>query len=170
MDHLQSRLDGLSEHQLRNMVLRVAAQDPYFCDVFAMELGEALNAFTGEDVSCSVAKPCHRRTTRPRTLSNTLVHFPPPRAGTPESDQEEYSYHPGRLETEEYEFLTITQEGREYRQVQTVSMWSCCDGDDMSTGCKIIPAYTVVPGHLESRRRRTRTRLSKQSSSRVRRA
>jgi hypothetical protein len=103
MNHLHSRLASLSEDQLRNMVLRVAAQDPYFCDVFAMELGDTLDAYTSDVentsplalLAQSQKQSCHRRTTRPRTLSNTLVHFPPTRSTTPESDQEECAFHPG---------------------------------------------------------------------------
>ncbi|KAJ3571160.1 hypothetical protein NP233_g3939 [Leucocoprinus birnbaumii] len=173
MDHLQTRLDALSEQQLRTMVLRVAAQDPYFCDVFAMELGEGLNAFTCDNLPRNLnnGKPLPNRPTRPRTLSNTLVHFPPPRVDSSESsDQEDSLYHPGRLETEEYEFLTVTHDGRARRQVQTVSMWSCCNGEDTSAGCKIASSCAVVPEHSVSRPRRVRIRSKKRTTHKVTRA
>ncbi|KXN84880.1 hypothetical protein AN958_12010 [Leucoagaricus sp. SymC.cos] len=182
MNHLQSRLTTLSEHQLRSMVLRLAAQDPYFCDVFAMELEEASDMCFSDVESVSPLTPilpqeevkqtscC--RTTRPRTLSNTRVHFPPPREDTSDSDtdQEDYTYHPGRLEAEEYEFLTVTQEGHTHRQVQTVLMWSCCEGDDTSPGCKSAPAHTVWSGQLRSRRHHIHHKSEKQALSRTWRA
>lgn len=70
----------------------------------------------------------------------------------------------GRLESEKYEFLTVTPEGHIYREVQAVSMWSCCDGDDVSAGCKVASSHTLVP-----RPRRTRVHNTKQHSSRVQR-
>jgi hypothetical protein len=44
---------------------------------------------------------------------------------------------PGHLETEEYEFLTGALGDRTFG-VQTVFMWSCCEGDETSPGC-IMP-------------------------------
>jgi len=68
----------------------------------------------------------------------------------------------GRLESEKYEFLTVTPEGHIYREVRAVSMWSCCEGDDVSAGCKVTSGHTLVP-----RSRRTRVHHTKQCSSRV---
>lgn len=104
MNKLQISLAALSEDQLRKMVLRVAAKDPYFCDVIAMELGD-VEPYTSEaddaapttatnSVSGSSRKKSKRRTTRPRTLSNTFVHFPPAPISA-DSDQEECCYHSG---------------------------------------------------------------------------
>lgn len=113
MNQLQHSLSALSEDQLRKMVARVVSKDPYFCDVIAMELGEtevnrssdgdfddvSIMATSNNDLSSSWTKnrkrSLRRRSNRPRTLSNTFVHFPPTSFNT-DSDQEEYHcYHSG---------------------------------------------------------------------------
>ncbi|KAF9443498.1 hypothetical protein P691DRAFT_797346 [Macrolepiota fuliginosa MF-IS2] len=170
MNRLQLSISALSEEQLRNMVLRVAAQDPYFCDVIAMELG-GTESYASDTDDASPTTPTmtrfplesrekvpKRRGTRPRTLSKTLVHFPPDITGAAESDQEECHYHPGRVETEDYEFLTMNTKGRPYKVVQTVSMWSCCEGDDISPGCVIAPAHLLQHQPVQLRHRRTRAK------------
>jgi len=156
------------------MVLRLAAQDPYIHDVFVMELEETLSTSTDEGktpLSQGPEPSCHHHT-KPGTLSNSPV---------PDSDQEEFTYHPGnfpvslrcstelrtktgRLESEKYEFLTVTPEGHIYREVRAVFMWSCCDGDDVSAGCRVVSNHTLVP-----RPRRPRVHHTRRRSSRVRR-
>ncbi|EKM78042.1 hypothetical protein AGABI1DRAFT_129822 [Agaricus bisporus var. burnettii JB137-S8] len=151
MNQLQHSLSALSEDQLRKMVARVVSKDPYFCDVIAMELGETevdrSSDGNFDDVSTTMTsnndpsswkknrkRSLRHRSNRPRTLSNTFVHFPPTSFNT-DSDQEEYHcYHSGHLETEEYEFLT-GRTGVQAFGVQTVFMWSCCEGDETSPGC-----------------------------------
>jgi hypothetical protein len=107
MNRLQLSLSALSEDQLRKMVARVASKDPYFCDVIAMELGDIEASCSDADDASQMSpitdpSPRTNRTrssrwcsNRPRTLTNTFVHFPP----TPindESDQEDcHCYHSG---------------------------------------------------------------------------
>ncbi|KAL9714451.1 hypothetical protein Ac2012v2_002766 [Leucoagaricus gongylophorus] len=124
MDRLQSCLDVLSEQQLRSMVLRLAAQDPYIHDIFVMELEETLNTSTDENIIPLSQRPepsCYHR----MTLSNppVHVHFSSPHTSNLVSDKEESTYHPGELETEKYEFLTITLEGHIYREIRAVSRY-----------------------------------------------
>jgi hypothetical protein len=108
MGRLQFSLATLSEDQLRRMVTRVASKDPYFCDVIAMELGEIeANCSDADDASqmIPITDPSPRTnrkrssrwcSNRPRTLSNTLVHFPPTPINA-ESEQEDCQcYHSGK--------------------------------------------------------------------------
>lgn len=76
----------------------------------------------------------------------------------------------GHLETEDYEFLTVDAEGRAYRAIQTVSMWSCCEGEDASPGCTVAPAHTTRTESTLPRHRRTRPKSLIRSATRKRRA
>jgi len=90
MDHLQSCLSVLSEQQLRELVLQLAAKDPYIHDVFVMELEETLSTSTDEakiPPSQGHEPSCHHHT-KSSSLSSSPV---------PDSDQEEFAYHPGKF-------------------------------------------------------------------------
>lgn len=103
MNRLQHSLAALSESQLRSMVLRIAAQDPYFCDVIAMELDNPEPCTSDSDndsptTPTLIKYPAPFRqngSKQPRTTPNTSIHFPPALVNTAESDQEECDYHPG---------------------------------------------------------------------------
>jgi len=58
----------------------------------------------------------------------------------------EYMYHPGRLEEEIYEFISVLPERTHV--VRKVMMWSCCDEDEWSQGCVSAPA-AAFPLHLQ---------------------
>jgi len=46
---------------------------------------------------------------------------------------DECMYHPGRLEEEVYEFISVLPD--ETHVVRKVTMWTCCDEDEWSPGC-----------------------------------
>jgi len=62
----------------------------------------------------------------------------------------EYMYHPGRLEDEVYEFISVLPD--ETHVVRTVTMWSCCDEDEWSPGCMSAAAamFPLPSEHRES--------------------
>jgi hypothetical protein len=60
----------------------------------------------------------------------------------------DYMYHPGRLEEEVYEFISVLPD--ETHVVRTVTMWSCCDEEEWSPGCMSAPA--TFPLHFQHRK------------------
>jgi hypothetical protein len=53
----------------------------------------------------------------------------------------------GHVQDEVYEFLSRTPEGRSFKVVRTITMWSCCDEDAWSPGCVAAPAHVLDSDH-----------------------
>ncbi|KAE9402517.1 hypothetical protein BT96DRAFT_548463 [Gymnopus androsaceus JB14] len=55
-------------------------------------------------------------------------------------------YHPGQLDDEVFEFLSQTPEGRSFKILKTISMWSCCEEEPGSIGCFSAPIHEAELG------------------------
>ncbi|KAF8824810.1 hypothetical protein HHX47_DHR7000629 [Lentinula edodes] len=139
---LQTIIATVSETQLRATMLKLAGRSTQFRDAVARELN--LKS------SQSVTKPSRRsRRFRRSTGSNTSC---PPILTCSNCGQgfdggdtrDTCHYHPGQLEDEIFEFMSQTPEGRIFKVLKTVSMWSCCEEEPGSVGCVNAPVHVEL--------------------------
>jgi len=125
------------ETQLRAMMLKLARSNTQVRHAITKELQPPTPQI--------VAKP-HRRSRRPRRRHRDS-ECPPSTCSNCSKDVSDGDcldicvYHPGQLEDDVFEFLSKTPEGRVFKILKTVSMWSCCEDEPSSAGCVSAPIH-----------------------------
>ncbi|KAJ3902660.1 hypothetical protein F5879DRAFT_216325 [Lentinula edodes] len=120
---LQTIIATVSETQLRATMLKLAGRSTQFRDAVARELN--LKS------SQSVTKPSRRSRRFRRSFDGG-------------DTRDTCHYHPGQLEDEIFEFMSQTPEGRIFKVLKSVSMWSCCEEEPGSVGCVNAPVHVEL--------------------------
>ncbi|TFK35574.1 hypothetical protein BDQ12DRAFT_687992 [Crucibulum laeve] len=141
---IRASIATVSESQLRAIIAKLADGNPRFQRAISKELSSTL----GESPPLSPTTKKRRKRVRHRSrrvVVDKCVNCGQRLnlgSGEYETDEEECSYHPGVLEQEPFEFLSMSPDGQAFKVVRTITMWSCCDEEDWSPGC------VVAPGHV----------------------
>ncbi|KAJ3983660.1 hypothetical protein F5890DRAFT_154537 [Lentinula detonsa] len=122
VDYLQTIIATVSESQLRATMLRLAGRSTQFRNAIEKELEIP-----------SPSRTVH--TTKSRRRSRKVRRI------FDSGDTDACHYHPGHLEDEMFEFMSKTPEGRIFKVLKSVSMWSCCEEDPGSIGCASAPVH-----------------------------
>ncbi|KAF5358814.1 hypothetical protein D9758_008549 [Tetrapyrgos nigripes] len=56
-------------------------------------------------------------------------------------------FHPGHLEEEVFDFMSMSPTGLRLTFSKTISMWSCCEDDAESRGCVVAPGHATSVHH-----------------------
>ncbi|RDB26007.1 hypothetical protein Hypma_006397 [Hypsizygus marmoreus] len=166
---LRASIATIPPHRLRELLVRLVDRDPGFQHAVAKELLRGpmpthLRNTPDADVDSPHLPPdrmirkCRgsRRSLDSSTASAMSKPLPQTRArsashlhkcgkGSTASESKVSpirTYHPGRLEEETYEFPTHTPDGRAFGVLRRITMWSCCDEDERSPGCRSLLADT----------------------------
>ncbi|KAJ4480160.1 hypothetical protein J3R30DRAFT_3469852 [Lentinula aciculospora] len=134
---LQSIIATVPEPQLRATILKLAGRSTQFRNAIAKEL---------EPHSPSQTATKSQEGSRKFLQSNTSC---PPisicsKCGQVFNDGDTGDtchYHTGELEDELFEFMSKTPEGRIFKVLKTISMWSCCEEEPGSIGCVSSPVH-----------------------------
>jgi len=144
---LQESIASASEAQLRQLVAKLAHQNPGFQQAVAKEL-RAFPEDPSTPVDRSFRSPPSRSPRRGRRRPRRASAPQPSRHRQHQLDRarEEGAlgydecgrrvYHPGRLVKDVYEFLSTSDDGRRAKVLETITMWSCCDQDALMPGCR----------------------------------
>ncbi|KAJ3787188.1 hypothetical protein GGU10DRAFT_331746 [Lentinula aff. detonsa] len=138
VDYLQTIIATVSESQLRATMLRLAGRSTQFRNAIEKEL---------EIPSPSRTTKSRRRSRKVRRSTGSNTSCPPISTCSncgqvfDSGDTDACHYHPGHLEDEMFEFMSKTPEGRIFKVLKSVSMWSCCEEDPGSIGCASAPVH-----------------------------
>ncbi|KAF8969100.1 hypothetical protein BDZ97DRAFT_1915466 [Flammula alnicola] len=144
---LRSSIAALPESKLRSIIVKLADSNPRFQHAIMKELAytHAIGDSPPTTPTMSKQRKPRRRKTR-RNCKNLSVaatqdSFEQKRRASPSyvPPQEAFAYHPGHLDEEVYEFLSRTADEAAFKVVRTIAMWSCCDEDEWSPGCAVVP-------------------------------
>jgi len=153
--HLRASIATVSEERLREIMVKLTECSSSFRHAVAKELLSSDAPASASTASAPMSPP--RRKHRPsRRVSEAATTSSPfqkcancgerfkhrERDGTSIRDRDpECTFHSGRLEEEVYEFVSRTPEGRSFKVLRKIKMWSCCDEDAQSVGCVSAPAH-----------------------------
>lgn len=161
---LRASVAALPDHQLRGIVLRLLDTSYSFRRALQKEIAFADHEEPDTPPTTPTATTHRRGKARRATRSRksrkhaegtqrslTLPHQPlRPESPAPQLDSgADHVYHPGHLEDDAYEFVSRTPNGAAFKVVQKVTMWSCCNEDELSPGCILI-APTFANDHYPS--------------------
>ncbi|KAJ3829604.1 hypothetical protein F5878DRAFT_451286 [Lentinula raphanica] len=142
IDSLQTLIATVPESRLRTTMLRLASRSPQFRHAIAKELetsskmtplesrGRSMRKHrrgAGGNISCPSISTCSNCGQAFDTGNNSACH-----------------YHPGQLEDDIYEFMSKSPEGRIFKVLKSVSMWSCCEEEPGSVGCVEVPMHVEL--------------------------
>ncbi|KAF9048786.1 hypothetical protein BJ165DRAFT_1402654 [Panaeolus papilionaceus] len=139
---LRSSISSLQDFELRTVLVKLAEESTHFQHAIMKEVAHfrPFVADTHTPTKAPKTKKSKTRSKSRRNLKNLSV--------STEKQSEQPStahvvYHPGNLEEEVYEFLSRSPDQVAFKVVRTITMWSCCDEDELSPGCMATPSPTI---------------------------